>query len=125
MDVEATEVALLAGGAVSVGSLVLLQVQALKALFPRLAGQTAIAATLLVSLVSVAIAAEGIGVNWYAAATYIYVYIGTISVFVSAVSQYAFLFKQSVPGLPPRSDETVINVDTVPTEALEREHGGG
>ncbi|MDQ3539969.1 MAG: hypothetical protein M3440_04720, partial [Chloroflexota bacterium] len=107
-DFEAANIALAVIGTVSVGTIVLLQVQALKQLLGDwLEGRNAIIAVFLCSLVAQLIAFQALGVDWRDDATYPSLYIATLGTFVSAAAQYSFLFKVSVSGLPPGPDASV------------------
>jgi hypothetical protein len=113
-DFEATNIALAIIGTVSVGTVVLLQVQALKQLLGDwLEGRKAIFAVFVCSLIAQLIAFQALDVNWRDDATYPALYIATLGTFVSAASQYAFLFKVSVAGVPPSPEATV------PKEAID------
>ncbi len=98
-------------GTISVGTLVLLQVQALKLLVPALTGQIATVAVLACSLLAQLMAFVSLGVDWGDAYTIPALYVSTLGTFVSAVAQYAFLFKVSVKGLPPTPNASVDVAD--------------
>lgn len=91
-------------GTVSIGSIILMLMQATKQLFPSLEGQWAIRATFVYSLFAVALSMHQLGSDLRDVDTWIAVFLGGCGAFVSAVSQYAFLFKRSVEGLPPPPD---------------------
>jgi hypothetical protein len=91
-------------GTVSIGSIILMLMQATKQLFPSLEGQWAIRITFIYSLFAVALSMHQLGSDLRDADTWIAIFLGGCGAFVSAVSQYAFLFKRSVEGLPPPPD---------------------
>lgn len=118
-DVSGLQVAGGAFGVVSVSALLMILTQRLKDYWPNCSGRAAMAAVDALSALVTALVLYQVGVNWYDPASYIALAMGTLSLGIVARGHYAALFKQSVPGLPPAADETIVNVDTVPTDTME------
>jgi hypothetical protein len=112
-----TTVTLALLGTVSIGSIILMLMQATKQLFPSLEGQWAIRVTFVYSLFAVALSMHQLGADFQDLDAWISIFLGGCGAFVSAVSQYAFLFKRSVEGLPPPPDaEAPVAAFDSPTE---------
>ena len=106
-DIGSVEIAAGLAGSLTVGTLIFLILQNVKAFAPNLNGRNAETVLLLISALVAAAAFITADVNWYDAQTIIAFIVATLSASVLARSTYAQLFKVSVTGSPPSSEATV------------------
>jgi len=103
-------------GSVSLGTLVTLLMQQVKAFMPTLAGRAAEVAVMAVSGLAVAVALVAIRADPRALDTYLALFIGTLGTTVIARGVYSQLYHQSVPNLPPETGERIVAVETAPED---------
>lgn len=115
-DVSGLQVAGGAFGVASVSALLMILTQRLKDYWPGLSGRRAMFAVDVLSLITAALVLYQVGVDWYDGATYVALALGTLSLGIIARGHYAATFFQAVPGLPPAPDETIVSVDTIPSD---------
>lgn len=109
-NLDSTTIAAGMFGSVTLGTLVMLLLQQVKAFWPTLAGRQAEAANVAVSFVAVLLVVVAARSDWRALDTWLAIVIGTLGTTVIARGVYAQLFKVSVPGVPPPSDAEAIAV---------------
>lgn len=98
-DVTTVQITAGLGGTVTAGGLVMLILQNVKALMPRLAGQAAEVAAGIASLVAVVAAfALATDTDWTWWPLYVLLFISWMSLWVGARATYSLLFKVSVAG---------------------------
>lgn len=128
-DLNAIQITLGIGGvAIGLPFLVFRTMKTLKDLWPSLTGAAAIRVVYLIAAIIATVIMTALasydGVDWEdpaAVATLVITwFVLTTGIAETAKGYYADLFKQSVPGLPPTSGETVVSVTSVPTDVLEQ-----
>ena len=106
-DIGSFEIAAGLAGSLTVGTLIFLIMQNVRAFAPNLSGRTAETVVLIISALAVIAAFITADVDWYSAQTIVAFVVSTLSASVLARSTYAALFKVSVEGSPPSSEATV------------------
>lgn len=115
-DYSSSQLAIGAGSTVAVSTLVFLMLQAVKDFAPNLAGRAALTVLYILSaLVAAALTAQTTP-DWFEYTTYLTIVVATVSISIIAKGIYAQLFHQSVPNLPPPSDERIVSVETEPAD---------
>lgn len=107
-DIGATTIAAGLAGTITLGTLIVLILQNVKAITgERLQGPSAEMAGGAASLLSVAMSFHLASANWRDDTTYAALFIAWMAAWVSARSTYALLFKASVQGVPVPSNVEV------------------
>lgn len=120
-DIGATTIAAGLAGTITLGTLIVLILQNVKAITgDRLQGTSAEAAGGAAALVSVVLSFHLAGADWRDDTTYPALFIAWMAAWVSARSTYALLFKVSVEGVPPRSGAEVPRETVEPYDAARR-----
>ena len=116
-NLDSTTIAAGMFGSVTLGTLVMLLLQQVKAFWPTLAGRQAEAANVAVSFVAVLLVVVASRSDWRAMDTWLALIIGTLGTTVIARGVYAQLFKVSVPGVPPPAGAEAVVVDDAESTA--------
>ena len=111
-DISSVQIAAGLAGSLTVGTLIFLILQNVKAFAPNLNGRAAESVVVAVAALVALAAFITTDADWYDPETIIAYIVSTLSASVLARSTYAALYKQSVPNLPPPSDERIISVET-------------
>lgn len=103
-------------GSVTLGALVMLLMQQVKAFYPGLAGRASEVAVVGVSFAAVVLVLLSVRADPRALDTYLALVIGTLGTTVIARGVYSQLYHQSVPNLPPETGERIVAVETAPED---------
>lgn len=106
-------------GSVTLGALVMLLMQQVKAFYPGLTGRASEVAVVGVSFAAVLLVLLSVRADPRALDTYLALVIGTLGTTVIARGVYSQLYHQKVAGLPPDEGERIVAVETASEDAPE------
>ena len=106
-DIGSVQIAAGLAGSLTIGTLIFLVMQNLKAFVPNLSGRPAEATVVFVAALVTLAAFITTDADWFDPETIIAYIVATLSASVIARSTYAALFKVSVAGIPPSAGATV------------------